>query len=931
MFRTSIVCLALCAVVSTTANAQSGTYNQALNAYFANDHETADALLTIAIGDGSLDSRLYFYRGLARFASGEKDAAGKDFTYAAELEASGQSRGGSVDRALEKVQGAARRVLETHRREAKQATAIKAGFQKRGQALNRMYTRARTDYFAGKYEQAGLTLDQIITQYDSKDPRVYYFRGLCLQQLKRNEDAAEDFEIAVQLELSPGNHRINVDAALERVQGGVRIALESHRQELLSSLRQKKRLERQQMIAQLVQSRQGAVAAATAAPSSLTPGAGATTSPMPNPGTSPTAGTSTPPTPPTTPTTPSTTTTVNVAAGPTLDLTWIQADAEILLHFKVAEAWNSALLTPFHDAEGVAGFFDEMAAATGVQFNDIDSITAGVSKVDELAQTAAIAGPGALANTTDALVAVVRLQSLYDFQFLDAQTDLFEKADHNGTSYYRSLDGGQTPCIYLPDSKTLVLADQAVLEGMIETGPTAAQRPELAFLDTSRQLLIAFLPKDPAALTDQIPEEPTGSPGGDALIAAIKGKLEGVALGFGITDNFEIQLQLLGADETAAGDMNVALGQVTQELTGMWQLMKGAAPEPIQPVVDTLLRSLQTSSQGDVATLSARLSSQAIQRMVAAAQEMIPMMLGGMMAGGGPGAGPGPGGFGPGGLGDEPAEAPMATRPATPVQVTAKAKISDLPDFDDEANELPKAIELVIDIIGDDAKSANAWGFPVLTSATDNNGTDLALRDRSAFGSQSGFTDIDRDDFFVEHPDDGCQVAIAFEPPQNKADSIAAAEGMIKLRVVADSQDFEIANAASLLGKELTDSNLAGAGYKLTLSEKEEDFGDGLKVKMWKINWDNADAAKVDAMVDGGGVGLQAPVLVSSAGEVLQYFDGVEAVSFGPSAEFAWTMTLDPDNPPPADAKLRFTINNQVDYVDVKFTVQDVEIAESSF
>jgi hypothetical protein len=50
----------------------------------------------------------------------------------------------------------------------------------------------------------------------------------------------------------------------------------------------------------------------------------------------------------------------------------------------------------------------------------------------------------------------------------------------------------------------------------------------------------------------------------------------------------------------------------------------------------------------------------------------------------------------------------------------------------------------------------------------------------------------------------------------------------------------------------------------------------------------------------------------------------------GGTASFAWTMTLDPDNPPPADAKLRFTLNKKVDYIDVKFSVQDVEITAAA-
>jgi tetratricopeptide (TPR) repeat protein len=932
MFRKSlVVCLTLSVLaVSSTASAQSRTYSQALSAYFAGDYEIAEALLTVAIGDGSSDSRQYYFRGLARLENDQPDEAAADLTFAAELEASGRSRGGDVNRALEKVQGTARRTVEKYRREARRTAAIDAGYQKKAKALDGMYTEARGAYFSGDYERAGLLLDQII-EHETRDPRVYYYRGLCLEQLKRHEDAAEDFESAVQLELSPSN-RINVDAALEKVQGDVRIALESHRRELLSTLRRQKRLEQQQMIAKLVQSRLGSVGAGSvsAAPS---PGTVASTSPMPSPGPAsvtppPAAGTGTP-TPPTPATTPVPTTTVNVASDPAIDLAWIPSDAELLVHVRVFEAWNSELLTPFHDNEDVQGTFAMMKAAAGVTVADIESLTAGVSDVTQLAQMAAVAGPAALQNPADKLVAVVRLRLPFDTQFLDAQTELFEKADHNGTSYYRALDEGETPCIYMPNLKTLVLADDGVLTGLIDDGPDAAPRPELAFVDATNQIVIAFVPADPTGLTDQIPEEPTGSPGGDALLAAIKGQLNGFSLGFGLTDSFTLEVRLLGADATAAGAMGTALGQVAQELAGMWQITKALAPEPVQPIVDTLLRSLKTSSQGNVAMVSTRMSAQSVQRAVADVGEMIPMLLaGGMMAA----AGGGPPGLGPDDFGVPTPDPPMATRPATPVQITTKARVSEELDFDNEGNEQAKAIELVLDIVGDDAKAANAWGFPMLTAAKDNNGTDLTQRDRSLFASGAGFFQIDHDDFFVEHPEDGCQVAIAFDPPANMADSIASADGMIKLRVLADSESFEVADAASFIGKKLTDSKLTSAGFMLSMSEGEEDLGGGLKFKFWKLSWDNPDPKLIDQMADGGGLGLQSPLLVDAAGDVLQEFDSVEAMGAfgGGTASFAWTMTLDPDNPPPADAKLRFTLNKKVDYIDVKFSVQDVEITAAA-
>lgn len=63
----------------------------------------------------------------------------------------------------------------------------------------------------------------------SKDPRAYYYRGLCLSALSGDTSAGmDDFQTAADLEIN-GQKVVNVGKALERIQGPARCAIESIR------------------------------------------------------------------------------------------------------------------------------------------------------------------------------------------------------------------------------------------------------------------------------------------------------------------------------------------------------------------------------------------------------------------------------------------------------------------------------------------------------------------------------------------------------------------------------------------------------------------------------------------------------------------------------------------------------------------------------
>lgn len=86
-----------------------------VHAYFAHDPARALECLNAAIEAGTHDPRAYYFRGLAQLRLGASDQAKEDFQIGAQLESTNTNTAFNVPRALERVQGADRLMLEQYR------------------------------------------------------------------------------------------------------------------------------------------------------------------------------------------------------------------------------------------------------------------------------------------------------------------------------------------------------------------------------------------------------------------------------------------------------------------------------------------------------------------------------------------------------------------------------------------------------------------------------------------------------------------------------------------------------------------------------------------------------------------------------------------------------------------------------------------------
>ena len=158
-----------------------GSLESALAQYRTGEHDSAAAELNALIEDGSTDPRAYYFRGIIRFEKGLKDDAAADFESGARLEMSGTTRA-DVPKALERVQGPARQLIEQFRGAAKRQELLDSGFHQRDKAFRQMSAEGRAAWKSGDFRKSEDLLSRVIGN-GSKDPRDFYFRGLSRQKL----------------------------------------------------------------------------------------------------------------------------------------------------------------------------------------------------------------------------------------------------------------------------------------------------------------------------------------------------------------------------------------------------------------------------------------------------------------------------------------------------------------------------------------------------------------------------------------------------------------------------------------------------------------------------------------------------------------------------------------------------------------------------
>jgi len=103
-----------------------------------------------------------------------------------------------------------------------------------------LYGRGVSAYFSGDSVQAIALLDKAI-KANPDDPRALYFRGLAITQQNGVDAAKADFAKAAEIEATARTHVYDVDDALQRIQGSLRIEIENQRRTARQAALERKR------------------------------------------------------------------------------------------------------------------------------------------------------------------------------------------------------------------------------------------------------------------------------------------------------------------------------------------------------------------------------------------------------------------------------------------------------------------------------------------------------------------------------------------------------------------------------------------------------------------------------------------------------------------------------------------------------------------
>jgi TfoX/Sxy family transcriptional regulator of competence genes len=126
MFRQVVllVVLLLCTasggqLLASSTEVKDRLYNEGVHAYFTGDYALCAAKMEKVIGPKLINPLPLYFRGLAQLQLKKTDKAGADFARAAKLEMAPTNKFYDVSRALLRVQGKSRAIVEQARQKAR--------------------------------------------------------------------------------------------------------------------------------------------------------------------------------------------------------------------------------------------------------------------------------------------------------------------------------------------------------------------------------------------------------------------------------------------------------------------------------------------------------------------------------------------------------------------------------------------------------------------------------------------------------------------------------------------------------------------------------------------------------------------------------------------------------------------------------------------
>jgi len=531
------------------------------------------------------------------------------------------------------------------------------------------------------------------------------------------------------------------------------------------------------------------------------------------------------------------------ATEKTLGLRWMPAQTELVVHLKVADLMQAALLKQAFENPMAAMAMAEMKKNTGVAATDIESVTIGLlelptpQSLTSMGMAAQMGMPGG--PKPPQVTAIVRTKRTITLDEILAASTEVAGAEYKTKKYFESKNGETKIGGWLADSSTLIIAPSTELHAIMDRGETVIPRKELAYVDAKPHFLVVAAPKDPKAFAQNANAVPPGTPPEVAAVFEAMKEASGSSLGVSIRGGFDVQLSWMLSSADVAGKLKTSIDTALVEGKKQYEALKSNGLQLVADLGDLLLNNLKVDSASQVVTMTTGVPDSEQQKIELLAQMGI-AMASGFGAGGNPFGGPMPGGpavspGGPGGAGGPPPFRPSFGTPGQTESV-ASEKADGLPDgttleasaswsafpsvTPDGKSSTP--LQILLDLKGDGIGQVCGYGMVAIKPAVLQGGGTLRTSKTETPGlpnltkAMSGFDPASLD--AIEHPEGTLRIVVSVDPPAAEGKSLEALEGTFKYVTFSDSEEFTIEEASKAAKRPLMDASLKAAGVKLLVS-----------------------------------------------------------------------------------------------------------------
>ncbi len=290
-----------------------------------------------------------------------------------------------------------------------------------------------------------------------------------------------------------------------------------------------------------------------------------------------------------------------------VNMAYLPAETEMVIHVRPQEIWNAALLAPIRDNPQLKQLVAQQAAnGMQIEATDIQSLTMGFTGIAEKRRVNPFGGGlgPVVRPSNEKFVGVMRLSK-------DVTEDLLQKIPgsskeaHNGQSVYTSAQRGRSVGMWLAAPRAMVFGDAAEVKKAIDRGATEPRLKRFDFANAKQHFFIALAPENPVS-SGNVPA--VGTPD-QKLTASLDKNAKGFCFGMSVTSDIAMQVQVPCFDSAGAKALHTDIEAI---LTDAKSKM-GSQPAPPIPLLQSLMdvgketmNSMAATQSGSMVTVNGR-------------------------------------------------------------------------------------------------------------------------------------------------------------------------------------------------------------------------------------------------------------------------------------------------------------------------------------